>query len=395
MMRLRSLARSWVLVASSLAADVGQQGSSTGDVGSGLYVLESDEAELTALANTLQQGQGIIRHKYNSSVFRGLVFQIPNATRAEEFHAELQKKGFARRTWSVTTSPEPAADDEQPGTQQKDERIRRAAKREDSKVRWTHLMTTIDKLHEKGYLGHGVGIAVIDAGVDHQHPALGASTGIYALVDEARGTWDAAVLNSVIIGTGKPQIESPSSFVSVAQQGSRLVRASEAAGAITLVVTPTSLAFNDTAHRVPSVSFRIQNQAKTTVQYQLSPISALTLSTLGQDNRRASGQAVQAPAKVQFSESGITLGPGEFATIDVSASDPEGLDVKRLPLWSGWIGIQGSDGTRQTLPYLGLAGAHLKSKSTLLACASAGIPRRMQQSRRGSTSPERASPRLR
>lgn len=165
MMRLRSLARSWVLVASSLATDVGQQGSSTGDVGSGVYILESDEAQLTALANTLQQRQGIIRHKYDSSVFRGLLFQMPNATRAEEFHAELQKKGIAKRAWPVTTSPEPAADGEQPVAQKKDERIRRAAKREDSKVPWTHLMTTIDKLHEKGYLGNGVRIAVIDSGV--------------------------------------------------------------------------------------------------------------------------------------------------------------------------------------------------------------------------------------
>ncbi|KID86039.1 subtilisin-like serine protease PR1C [Metarhizium guizhouense ARSEF 977] len=196
------------------------------------------------------------------------------------------------------------------------------------------------------------------------------------------------------MGTAKPQIESPSSFVSVAQQDSHLVRASEAARTTTLV-TPTSLAFNDTARRVHSVSLRIQNQAKTTVQYQLSPISALTLYTLGQGHRCASCQTVQAPAKVQLSKSGITLGPGESATVDVSASDPDGLDMKRLPLWSGWIGIRGSDGTRQTVPYLGLAGAHLKSKSTLLTCACSEIPRRMQQSRRGSTSSERVSPRLR
>ncbi|KAK8914971.1 Minor extracellular protease vpr [Metarhizium anisopliae] len=187
--------------------------------------------------------------------------------------------------------------------------------------------------------------------------------GIYALVGEARGTFDPAILDSVIMGTAEPQSSSHShysegahDFLSVAQQGADLVKSWEAAHATTLVA-PASLAFNDTTNRVSSITLSIKNTADTTVQYQLTHISAKTLYTLDQNYTTRGTEEIDAPAQISLSEDTITLSSGESDTIIISASDPQGVDLKRLPLWSGWIAINGSDNTRLAVPYLGLAGS--------------------------------------
>lgn len=66
---------------------------------------------------------------------------------------------------------------------------------------------------------------------------------------------------------------------------------------------------------------------------------------------------MQAPATIKLSKSSITVGPGQSATVDISAEDPKGLDQDRLPVWSGWIAVHGSDGKSLSIPYLGLAGS--------------------------------------
>ncbi|KFG79043.1 subtilisin-like serine protease PR1C [Metarhizium anisopliae] len=198
------------------------------------------------------------------------------------------------------------------------------------------------------------------SGTSHAAPLV---AGIYALVGEARGTFDPAILDSVIMGTAEPQSSSHSHYsegahdlLSVAQQGAGLVRAWEAAHATTLV-SPASLAFNDTTNRVSSISISIKNTADITVQYQLTHISAKTLYTLDQNYTARGTEEIDAPAQISLSKDTITLSPGESDTITISASDPQGVDLKRLPLWSGWIAINGSDSTRLTVPYLGLAGS--------------------------------------
>ena len=71
--------------------------------------------------------------------------------------------------------------------------------------------------------------------------------GILALVAEVRGTFDPVLLNNLLMTTAVPQ----GNYYSVAQQGSGLARAWDAAYATTLV-EPASLPFNDTQHRAPS-----------------------------------------------------------------------------------------------------------------------------------------------
>lgn len=71
---------------------------------------------------------------------------------------------------------------------------------------------------------------------------------------------------------------------------------------------------------------------------------------------------VDESAHVKLSRRLLVLGPGESASVDISATDPKGLDPKRLPVWSGWISIQSSSKCSNsssvlTVPYLGVSGS--------------------------------------
>ncbi|KJK86842.1 hypothetical protein H633G_09299 [Metarhizium anisopliae BRIP 53284] len=208
-------------------------------------------------------------------------------------------------------------------------------------------------------------------------------TGVIAPMSAYGPTWDMDI---------KPTIGAPGHQVPVTRKGGGYDSDSGTsfagplvAGVFALVAEArgTTLPFNDTDHRPDSIGLRITNTAKTEVTYRLSHLAAITLYTLESDSVRPSkdpageldklammdeldevDEAVDAAAHVEMSQSSLTLGPGQSATVDVSATDPSGLDPERLPLWSGWVGIQGSDGTNLTVPYLGLGGS-LRSAAVL------------------------------
>ncbi|KJK95512.1 hypothetical protein H633G_00583 [Metarhizium anisopliae BRIP 53284] len=155
------------------------------------------------------------------------------------------------------------------------------------------------------------------------------------------------------------QDASGTGLVTVAQQGGGLISAWDAAHATTLV-QPSHLAFNDTDHRVGTIRLSITNTAQSEVTYRLSPLHATTLYAAKRnsfDPDPMKPEPVQATADIKLSQNSLTLQPGESGTIDVSATDPSGLDPIRLPIWSGWISINGSDSTVLTIPFLGLAGS--------------------------------------
>lgn len=176
--------------------------------------------------------------------------------------------------------------------------------------------------------------------------------GIMALMAEVRGTFDPVLLNSILMSTAVPQ----GAPYSVAQQGGGLVRAWDAAHATTLV-EPSGLAFNDTQHRAQSLSLSITNTAKTNVTYHLDILAAETLYTLIPGIGLEQSPPVKESADIKLSQSVLVLGPGKSASVDISATDPSGLDSGRLPVWSGWITINSSYSDVLTVPYLGLSGS--------------------------------------
>lgn len=186
------------------------------------------------------------------------------------------------------------------------------------------------------------------------------AAGVAAVIAEALGkNLDWSMMASRLVSTAKPQqYANGTGLVTVARQGGGLISAWDAAHATTLV-QPSHLTFNDTDHRVGTIRLSITNTAQSEVTYQLSPIHATTLYAAKQSQSdwdpMKKPEPVQATADIKLSQSSITLQPGESGTIDVSASDPSGLDPTRLPIWSGWISINGSDSTVLTIPFLGLA----------------------------------------
>ncbi|PFH59275.1 hypothetical protein XA68_12591 [Ophiocordyceps unilateralis] len=190
----------------------------------------------------------------------------------------------------------------------------------------------------------------VDSGTSLASPLVG---GIAALVLEAREKKAAAsrlppryLMNTILMSTAAPQKAASGSFISVAGQGGGLVQAWDAATAET-VVYPASLAFNDSEHRVPSFHLRIYNLGTSKVEYRLSNVPAET--------QYVSGFTTDAVAEIGISHTTVVVEPNQFGKFSVSASDPQGLDPERLPVWSGWVAINGSDGSYLTVPYLGVA----------------------------------------
>lgn len=190
--------------------------------------------------------------------------------------------------------------------------------------------------------------------------------GIYALLMEVRGTKDPKTLENALSSTSNPNLfnDGAKTYPIVApavQQGSGLVQAYDAAYTTSLL-SVSSLSFNDTDHIVPVQEFTISNTGKTSVIYTLGHVGAATGYTLPGD-----GSIFPAPfpnelhddyATLEFvSGTTLTLPAGQRKIVSVKATPPAGLDAKRLPVYSGYITINGSDSSSLSIPYLGVAGS--------------------------------------
>ncbi|POR31406.1 Minor extracellular protease vpr, partial [Tolypocladium paradoxum] len=190
------------------------------------------------------------------------------------------------------------------------------------------------------------------------------TAGIVALVAEVRGTFDPATIDNLLSSNANPQrFNDGAKFYDVlapaAQQGGGLVQAHDAAFATTLL-EPSGLSFNDTDHLAKSLRFKLSNTGGHETTYKLSHVPAVTMYTLAADSIHAApfpNERVDGAATLKLSEDSVTIAPGGSATIDVAATAPAGLDAKRLALWSGWVAVNGSDGTSLSIPYQGLTGS--------------------------------------
>ncbi|POS74434.1 serine endopeptidase [Diaporthe helianthi] len=189
--------------------------------------------------------------------------------------------------------------------------------------------------------------------------------GIYALLMEVRGTKDPKTLENALSATSNPNLfnDGASTYpvlAPAAQQGSGLVQAYDAAY-VTSLLSVSSLSFNDTDNILPVQNFTVFNTGKSSVEYTLGHVGAATGYTL------PSGSIFPAPfpnelhddyATLEF-VSGIsfTLPAGQRKIVSVKATPPAGLAAERLPVYSGYITINGSDSSSLSLPYLGVAGS--------------------------------------
>ncbi|KAL2150509.1 hypothetical protein VTH82DRAFT_7072 [Thermothelomyces myriococcoides] len=167
------------------------------------------------------------------------------------------------------------------------------------------------------------------------------AAGIYALLINTLKTKDPKTLENRLSSTARPNLfrldgESLPLLAPVAQQGAGIIQAWDAAHATTLL-SVSSLSFNDTDHFKNVQTFTVTNAGDKTVEYSLSNVGAATAYTF------KDAQSIR-PAPF----------PNELTDDYASLA---GVDTKRLPVYSGYIAINGSDSSALSLPYLGVAGS--------------------------------------
>lgn len=189
---------------------------------------------------------------------------------------------------------------------------------------------------------------------------------IYALIGQVRGTFDPIVLRDILTTTAKANLwndgtDTYDALAPIPQQGPGLIQAYDAAFANTLI-TPASISFNDTDHFVASTSFSISNTGSEAMTYTIGHVPALTVYTLDEAGdlfpAYFPNPTVDSPAAtITFSSTSIQVPAGASTEVTLSASAPLTLDASRLPVYSGYITINGTDDSSFEVPYLGVVGS--------------------------------------
>lgn len=195
------------------------------------------------------------------------------------------------------------------------------------------------------------------------------AAGAIALILEARGKLDPATINNLLSSTAKPaffhdgRAEYPY-LAPVPQQGAGLINVHDAVHATSLLDI-NSISFNDTEHLITNTGFTIKNTGPTAVTYEIDYTPAVTFYTLTRSGARSHFLPGNPPdllprsANLSFSITEVTIQPGEKAFIHVSPDLPKNLTTDRIPVYSGYITINTTNGEPESLslPYLGVDSA--------------------------------------
>ncbi|KAI1117033.1 peptidase S8/S53 domain-containing protein [Nemania sp. NC0429] len=192
--------------------------------------------------------------------------------------------------------------------------------------------------------------------------------GIYALIADVRGTFDPATLEALIASTANPRLYNAGSGVSsihapVAQVGAGLVQAYDAAYATTLL-SKSYLAFNDTENLERTLKFSIKNLGRKAVTYKLGSVGAATAYTFSDSIYPDPFPGLEVSdeyARISLSPSRVTVPRGGSAVVSVTVTPPR-LDGARLPVYSGYITLNGTNGENLSLPYNGVVGSVKKTR---------------------------------
>ncbi|KAJ5713540.1 uncharacterized protein N7483_010721 [Penicillium malachiteum] len=205
----------------------------------------------------------------------------------------------------------------------------------------------------------------VDTGTSMATPYL---AGCIALLLEARGKTPVKTVKSLLATNAIPKmfqdcVTSYPWLSSVAQQGAGLIDAYSAVHSKT-ILNVSSLSFNDTQFLAP-VAFTINNTGSDIAVYTISRVSSGTVYALPDDGTTIpmtfdSGdfmETVNSSATLKFSSTRVSVFPGQSTTVKVLASPPRGLNATRIPIYSGFVTLNGTNGDSFSIPYLGAANA--------------------------------------
>ncbi|KAL7936147.1 peptidase S8/S53 domain-containing protein [Trichoderma chlorosporum] len=203
---------------------------------------------------------------------------------------------------------------------------------------------------------------VVDSGTSMAAPIMAS---IYALIMQARSIRDPKTLMGLVSSTAK-QTKYYDSYhnifydglAPVAQQGAGLAQAYDAVHATTSL-SPSSISLNDTDHFVNSTEFTIKNGARQAVTYSIGHIPSRSRDSYqaGESVLSQTSNSSDAAATLAFSQTKITIPAGASAKITIGATLPQGLNASNLPVYGGYITLNGSNGETLAIPYLGVAGS--------------------------------------
>jgi hypothetical protein len=188
--------------------------------------------------------------------------------------------------------------------------------------------------------------------------------GVYALLIESRKTRDPQLLQRLLSSTANANVfydgnRAHDNLAPVPQQGAGLIQA-YAAAKVTTLLSVGSFSFNDTENSVSKANFTIQNTGLTDVTYRIGHSKAATVYTLRDGAAQPAPfppEVVDGSASLSFSATSIPIPAGQSVSVTVTPTLPEGLNSLRLPVYSGYITINGTNGDALAIPYAGLAGS--------------------------------------
>ncbi len=110
---------------------------------------------------------------FDSTVFQGVSFDLRNTSEASL--AEIQALPEVEKIWPARLITLPTISELEAG------------ETDDVKTPWNpHKSTGVDILHENGWTGSDVIVAIVDTGIDYTHPALGGGFGSGFRVSSSR-----------------------------------------------------------------------------------------------------------------------------------------------------------------------------------------------------------------
>lgn len=190
------------------------------------------------------------------------------------------------------------------------------------------------------------------------------AAGVMALVAQAKGTLDPETLRAALASTSKQLVFHDGSVADpqdrlapVPQGGPGLIQAWDAAN-VKGIVSTAAISFNDTDHMPSEVKFSIRNSGTEGVTYVLGNKPALTMYSYGEEGKRLApfpnSIADEAYAELEFAASEVTVAAGQSVEITVECTPPGTVNAERLPVYSGFLTLSGSD-EDLVVPYLGVA----------------------------------------
>jgi hypothetical protein len=204
----------------------------------------------------------------------------------------------------------------------------------------------------------------VESGTSMSTPYI---AGCIALLLEAKGKIPVSTINALLSTNGDPNMFHDGKtggypwLAPTIQQGGGLVNIYDAVHATTFV-NVSSISFNDTDHQAIQ-AFTIRNAGSETVSFTLGNVGAGTVYALPADGNPVPSlfnygdfpEMSSNYAQISFTPSVAVVPQGETVTIQVSASMPLGLNETRIPIYNGYLTLNGTNGDSLSVPYLGVA----------------------------------------